>query len=81
MINGQVLTLMDESHNHILHAISNGKGAYVFSALALVEGFGENKPSRTEAQCTNLKSSPEVTAFLMDDEDEEPLVMPTQPEE
>jgi len=41
MINGQVLTRMDESHNHILRAISNGKGAYVCSALDLVEAFGD----------------------------------------
>jgi hypothetical protein len=85
MINGQVLTLMDESHNHILRAISNGKGAYVCSALDLVEAFGDHKPSRTESHWAdapiNLSSSPEVTAFLMDDEDEEPLVMPNQPEE
>jgi len=82
MIKGLVLTLMDENHNHILRAISNGKGAYVCSALDLAEAFGDNKLSRTESHWAdariNLKSSPEVTAFLIDDE---PLVMPTQPEE
>ena len=54
-------------------------------SLDLVEAFGDHKPSRTESHWAdapiNLNSSPEVTAFLMDDEDEEPLVMPNQPEE
>ena len=67
MINAQVLTLMDESHNHSLRAISNGKGAYVCSALDLVEAFGDHKPSRTESHWAdapiNLSSSPEVTFF------------------
>ena len=49
MINRQVLTLMDENHNHILRAISNGKGAYVCSALNLVEAFEDHKPSRIES--------------------------------
>ena len=39
-----MLTLMDENHNHILRAISNGKGAYVCSALDLVNAFGDHKP-------------------------------------
>jgi len=76
---------MDKNHNHLLRAISNGNGAYVCSALDLVDAFGDHKLSRAEAHWAdapiNLNSSREVTAFLMDDEDEEPLVMPTHPEE
>ena len=68
-------------HNHILR----GKGAYIFSGLDLVEAFRNHEPERTEAHCANAPinfiSSPEVTAFLMDEDDEENLVMPNQPED
>jgi hypothetical protein len=86
MINGQVLTLMDDSHNHILRALSNGRGAYICTAKDLVEAFGDHSPTRTELHWAdapvNLShSTHEVTAFLMDEDDDNPWSMPAVPEE
>ena len=80
MCNEKVFTFLDDNHNHILRAHSNGKGAYICSAEDLVAAFGNHQPIRVHSHWAdaprNLNSSLEVRAFMV--EDEEPWTTPTE---
>ena len=44
MCNQKVLTFLDDNHNHIVRAHSNGKGAVHAAAEDLLAAFGNHEP-------------------------------------
>jgi hypothetical protein len=85
MCNGKVFTFLDNDHNHVLRAQSNGKGAYMCTAEDLVAAFGDHTPTRVHTHWvdapSNLDVSLEVRAFLMDDDDDDPWNTPVENED